>query len=215
MAKCLGCGARIGALGRKGVDIYDGKVCLQCVSSWGFTPEEISSEKYRKRDVSFLSKGKAVVDAAAEKLKYIQEHTKQKRFRIYGEGVNKDGEKIKKLLAELPKEQLDDDQLYHGFTNKQLKEYGQWDHPYYIYEGITLDCDLKLEDDTVRVYLDDHHIGDLPEAKRILTKHEDYACDIMIMGGKYKMVECEDDTTRIKTGTDDWYAIVQLEWVDD
>lgn len=214
--KCEACGAKLGLLGGKAIQLYDETVCEKCLTSWGFTVGDLENEKYKYKSWRFLSRGKSECDKMIAEAEYKKEHTNTKRFKVFGDGTNEKGEDIQKLLARLPKEEIDKDDLYGGYSsNKTLKEDGELDHEYYIYAGETLDCDLVVSGDTVKVYMLDHHIGDLPELKPILDSCKEYAADIMVLGGKYKMLTGDEfEGYEIETGEDEYYAIVQVDWVE-
>lgn len=214
MAKCAACGKSIGLFSKK-VKFDSDLVCESCITGWGFTLEE--AEERNRGGWKYLSRGKAAVLEAQRRNKYISEHTKQKRFKIFGEGKNENGEDIAKLMDKLPAELIDEDDLYSGYkTKKDMVDRAELDHEYYIYSGETLDVDLVPTDDGVKVIFEGHHLGDLPKAaKNILAKNEYVDYDIMFLGGKYKMLTGDEyEGYTVERGKEDYYAVIQMEWVD-
>jgi len=218
--KCSACGSKIGMFA-KYAKTSDDVVCENCVRKWGFTIDEIEKD-YRWSGYHFLSKGKAAIVQEAARKEYERTHTKEARFRlVYDrqnddlEDINKDGKRIQSLLKSIPRDLIDKDELYSGLTKKSdFIEEAEIDMPYYIYYGHTFDVDLQEEEGAIRVYLDDVHIGDLPEdARKIIKKHPDINADVMVLGGKYKKLT-GDDYDEIETGEDEYYAVVQLSWIE-
>lgn len=218
--KCSACGSKIGMFA-KYAKTSDDVVCENCVRKWGFTIDEIEKD-YRWSGYRFLSKGKAAVVQEAARKEYERTHTKEARFRLVCdrqnddfEDINKDGKRIQSLLKSIPRDLIDKDELYSGLTKKSdFIEEAEIDMPYYIYYGHTFDVDLQEEEGAIRVYLDDVHIGDLPaDARKIIKKHPDINADVMVLGGKYKKLT-GDDYDEIETGEDEYYAVVQLSWIE-
>lgn len=213
MAVCEACGAKVGLFGRKKVKLYSEVICEDCLKSWGYTQADLLNERYKYKSFRFLSRGKAEVDAIIDRDEYEKEHTKTRRFYMELD-ENEDGKDLQKIAPKIMK--MYADEPYGGFTNKDLKDSGYYDEKYFQYDANALDCELRIEGDTVKVYCEGYHIGDVPEALPILEAHPEAEHDIMFLGGKYKCLIYDDyaDKDVVETGEISYYAYMQLQWIE-
>ena len=198
MAKCIECGKGFGLFGGKkkiGVSYGLETVCEDCARKAGYTAEDLASDLLRGKSWQYLSKGKAAVLADLEREKYERDHRKEKKFNITGDGVNDAGEDLQTVLKRIGQDYTDDDDLYGGYTIADMKEEGD-EKTRYIYAYSHIPCELKLEGDTVKAYVDGDHVADLPKAVSLVKKHPDAEARLIITGGKFRKVLYDYDTEK-------------------
>lgn len=137
-------------------------------------------------------------------------------YSVYGVRYeNEDGKDIQKLLAKLPKEEVDASDLYDGMTNADIKESFDEDDRVYIFEGIEFDADLvpcEFEGSpAVKVYFvsgdgEREHIGwiskqDAPTVADMIKKHE-CSYSLQVEKGAYKHLEYDADADKYKVVTE-------------
>ena len=199
--KCECCGKSIGLFNK--VVIKDTEyVCKDCFSKWGFTKEDLKTDRYRLKSWRFLQRGKAECDAMIDRAEYEKTHTKVKKV-VLGDV---DDPKIEKILN-AAKSLVDADELYGGWTDRELKE-EENENRHHIYGGIDFDCELKDG-----VYLEGERVADLPEIEEL--KEFDCTPYLIINGGKYKQLVYDDDgECEIVKGTNPYWLMLKLVYVD-
>lgn len=215
MTKCVSCGEQVGLFKKKKVKIDNDIVCLDCLHSWGFDEADLAKDQYRRKSWQYLSKGKAAIEAEEARKAWEKEHHRYKRY-ILDLEENEQGKDLQKLVPKLLRQLIDSSNYYDGFTNSLLKEYGRYDERYYQFGADTYDCTLEARDGTLRVMFEGTHVGDLPEALPVLEAHPDLTADIMILGGKYKYLDIDDETDKavVRSDETDYVAYVQLNWYE-
>lgn len=212
MAKCESCGAAVGLFGKKKVKVYCDIICADCLHSWGFDESDLELERYKYKSWRYLRHGKDQCEADYQREQWEKEHHQEKRFRLELD-EDENGKDLQKIAAKILRETEDGD--YGGYTNKDIKEDGYYNDRYYQYSAKAYPCELRPEGDTVKIYYEGYNFGDLPEMLPLLKEHPDADADIMILGGKYKYLDMDDDGKDVVlTGKDDYFATIQLNWFE-
>lgn len=212
MAKCEACGATIGLFGKKKVKLYDEIICSDCLHKWGFTEGDIKTDRYKYSGWRFLSHGKEYCEAKINRKQWEKEHHREKRFRLE---LNEDenGKDLQKIAAKILRDTEDGD--YGGYTNKDIKEDGYYNDRYYQYSAKAYPCELRQEGDTVKIYYEGYNFGELPEMLPFIEEHPNCSADIMILGGKYKYLDTDEDGKDVVlTDKSDYFATIQLNWFE-
>lgn len=212
MAKCEACGATVGLFGKKKIKLYDEIICSDCLRKWGFTEDDLKIDRYKYSSWRYLSRGKEECEAIHARKEWEKNHHREKRFRLELD-EDENGKDLQKIVAKILRDTEDGD--YGGYTNKDIKEDGYYNDRYYQYPGKAYPCELRPEGDTVKIYYDEYYFGELPEMLPFIQEHPDHSADIMILGGKYKYLDTDEDGKDVVlTGKDDYFATIQLNWFD-
>lgn len=180
---CECCGTKIGGIfGKKGVTIKSTEhICKDCLASWGFTEEDLKSDRYKLKSWLFLKRGKTECDAIIDRDEYIKTHTKEYKTNL-GDVCDP---KIQKYLEKTAKDQTDPEDLYGGWTIASLKREGN-EYQHTIFGGIDFDCELKKENGMLGVYFEGTRVA---ETKYTDIFEKDHDSFLIINGGKYRKVE--------------------------
>lgn len=193
--KCMNCGKNIGIFSKKIKPRFDEVICESCLKDWGFTEEDLKDPKYVGSSFRYLMQGKKEIDEQIARAEYEKAHTKVKWFDL--------GEADKKTIAEA-KSLTDKDELYDGYTDKELKE-DLNEETQYIFSGITFDCELK----DGGVWFEGRRIADAPE---IPTGSR---VSLVINGGKYKKLVFDDyDEMSIVKGEKPYYLALKAVYIE-
>lgn len=192
--KCESCGKKLGLFGGKAVKLDDGSVCEECFGSWGFSKEDLRNERYKGKSWMFLRRGKAECDAILDEREYDRTHTKEYKSAIYDLD-----EATEKKIIKAAKELTDTDDLYGGWTIRELKEaYNENKH--HIFGGIDFDCELVEEGDGYQIIFEDIPLGTV--RLDFLKDAKKYKAYLIVNGGKYRQVEFDADLEEAENVSD-------------
>lgn len=199
---CMNCNKKLGMFAKKIKPRYDEVICEECLKSWGFTEADLKNPRYENSSYLFLKRGKEECDRIIDQREYEKEHTKVKKVKL----GSVDDPAVEKILN-AAKNLVEKDELYGGYTNKELKEDLDEDI-HHIYDGIDFPCEIKDG-----IYLDGKRVADLPDVEEL----KKYDCDtyLIILGGKFKQLVFDDyDESEIVQGEDDYWLMLKLIYVD-
>lgn len=213
MAKCAICNKGIGLFG-KPVKLYDEVICQDCWDRLGFNEED--KEKYKYKATSFIARGKAECEAVLS-----EQERKVNAYREYSYAVvgvvynNEDGTSRQKLLKSFLQEE--NYEKYGGMTNTDIKEECDFDEKYWEYPETGTDGYLVITEydgePAIKVFADLEEkvqIGWIPKesVSDIIDMVKKHPCNINIIvyGGKYKMLDFDGDREVVVTDQKDYGA---------
>ena len=170
--KCEYCGKKLGLFNRVTIKQTE-HICKDHLAEWGFTSSDLKTDRYKWKSWRFLQKGKKECDAIFDREEYVRTHTREMIIKL---GYVED-ENIEKFITKTAKKDLDTDDLYGGWTIKEMKDYDD-EGPHYIFEGIDFDCEIK----EWKVIFGGKPIADVTPPE-IPYQYETY---LNIDGGKYR-----------------------------
>ena len=135
---CMNCNKKLGMFAKKIKPRYDEVICEECLKSWGFTEADLKNPRYEGASYLFLKRGKEECDRIIDQREYEKEHTKVKKVKL----GSVDDPAVEKIL-DAAKNLVEKDELYGGYTNKDLNGKRVADLPD-VEELKKYDCDTYL-----------------------------------------------------------------------
>lgn len=201
---CESCGNKIGGLfGKKGITVHNTEhICKDCLNSWGFTEEDLKTDRYRLKSWLFLRRGKEECEKILDRQEYVKTHTKEYKTSL-GDVTDS---KLQKYIEKTAKDQTDPNDLYGGWTIASLKREGN-EYPHTIFGGIDFDCELKKEDNKLGVYFEGVKVAETKYTDIVEKENSPY---LIINGGKYRQVEDDENVS----GENQMWLMLKIVYVD-
>ena len=191
--RCICCNKSIGTLFM--VNIHEDYICKKCLKEKGFTKKEVEELPYWLQSWEYLKDGKEGVQRAMD----INARTKTLKINL----GDVEDPRVIKILNGL-KADLDEGDLYGGYTVRELKECFDED-PHHIYGGIDFDCEVKREGDKAIILVNGQQVAET-EYKEEMDLGKNY---LIVNGGKYRQVI--DDVN--ESGEDPYWMMLKIVYV--
>ena len=191
--RCISCNKSIGTLFM--AEIHEGYICKKCLKDKGFTKKELQELPYWLQSWEYLKDGKEGVQKALD----IKARTKTLKINL----GDVEDPKIERILNSL-KNELDPDELYGGYSIKDLKEYYD-EEKHNIYGGIDFDCEVKREGDKASILINGQKVAET-EYKKEMDLGKSY---LIVNGGKFHQISIGDSVEN-ESGEEPYWLMLKV-----
>lgn len=200
--KCEFCGKNMSLFDRVTVKETE-HICKHHLAEWGFTKDDLKTDRYKWKSWRFLSKGKTECDAIFDRQEYVKTHTHEVIINL-GDVLDED---LEKFITREAKRDLDTDDLYDGWTFKLMREYDD-EGPHYIFEGHDYECEVRGGE----VIFCGTKVATI-ERPEILDRYE---CEtyLNIKGGKYRKMVFDGEKMKSYSSEKLYWLQLKIVYVD-